>query len=115
MQSVGLQTVLQMSNIGERAHQTALTHGAVVSDQFKEIIAKQNDLKKTEVQQTNQTDVVQIRPDEERRHQQEQEREREEREAKGKAETGEEHAEPEAPVKPFSMDAPQGRLLNIKV
>lgn len=113
MQSVGLQTVLQMSNVGERVHQNALTHGAVVSEQFKDIIEKQNEAKKTEVQETSQSAIVEIRPDDERGRRQRQEQERQ---AQGKAVTKEEHAEQAAPAKPLPVDAvPQGRLLNIKV
>ncbi len=113
MQSVGLQTVLQMSNVGERVQQNALTHGAVVSEQFKDIIEKQNDLKKTEVQETAQTDTVQIHPDEGRRRKQQEERQHQDR---AMAESKEEYAEQTTPVKPLPADvSSQGRLLNIKI
>ena len=115
MQSVGLQTVLQMSNVGERVAQNALTHGAVVSEQFKDIIEKQNEAKKTEVQESVKTDTVQIHPDDERGRQQRQQEEREHL-ARDKAELKEEHAEKAASAGPMPVDAsPQGRLLNIKV
>lgn len=111
MQSVGLQTVLQMSNVGERVQQTALTHGAVVSDQFKDIIEKANDLRKTEVHETGEMDQVKIRPDAERQRQ----RREAEREAKEKGEKRE-HEETAAPSMSSPADAlVQGRILDIKI
>ena len=115
MQSVGLQTVLQMSNVGERVAQNALTHGAVVSEQFKDIIEKQNEAKKTEVQESVRTDIVQLHPDDERGRHQRQQDERE-HQAEEHAKTKEEHAQQAAPASPLPVDvSPQGRLLNIKV
>jgi hypothetical protein len=115
MQSVGLQTVLQMSNVGERVAQNALTHGAVASEQFKDIIEKQVEAKKIEVQESQQVDTVQLHPDDERGRQKRQQDERE-HQAQDMAKMKEEHADIAAPARPMPADAsPQGRLLNIKV
>ncbi len=110
MQALGLQTVLGMSNAVERVQQTAQLHGAVVSDQFKDILEKQNDLKKTEVQASEQSATeVQIREDA-RRNNRQSGREPE-REAK------KEGAAEEAVVIPVAAadESSHGRLLDIKV
>lgn len=112
MQTLGLQTVLGMSNAVERVQQTAQTHGAVTAEQFKDILDKQTDLKKTEVQTAEQSATdVRIR-EETRQRQQQERREEQKREAAG-AKKEEEHEEPKAVSK--AEEAPQGRLLDIKV
>ena len=64
MQTHGLQVVLAGSNAVERVQQTAQTHGAVTSAQFKDVIDKENEEKKSEVQVVEQLAVeVRIRDD----------------------------------------------------
>ncbi|MBI3794483.1 MAG: hypothetical protein HY280_07115 [Nitrospinae bacterium] len=111
MQTLGLQTVLNMSNAVERVQQTALQHGAVVADQSKEIINRQNEEKQNEVQGLNESAVdVRIRDD--LRHPPGQEREKKDsRESKA----GEDKKEPEVAVLSKAMAPTQGVILDIKV
>jgi hypothetical protein len=109
MQTLGLQTVLTMSNVGERVQQSAQTHGAVVADQFKSILEKQNDEKSSEVQaMENSASDVQIKPDTPRHPQ----RRKEDKERRAKARAQEAPAEGEEEVVAF---AEHGHLLDIKI
>lgn len=112
MQALGLQTVLGMSNAVERVQQTAQMHGAVTADQFKDILEKQNDLKKTEVQNVEQS-ATEVRIREDMHRNKRQSGQEPERQAK---ENAEQEASEEKKAAPAVMDeTSQGRLLDIKV
>lgn len=112
MQSVGLQTVLQMSSAAERVQNVAQQQGALTAEQFKALMDKQSDLKKLEVQQVNPKEDTSIR-DEDRGHKENQPpREEIAKEPSDAAERlSAEKAEEALPIGPNQ----QGRLLNIKV
>jgi hypothetical protein len=110
MQTLGLQTVLQMSGTAERVQQVAQQHGAVSSEQFKNIIDKQNDEKKNEVQGVAQA-AVEVRISEDMPHprQQHEKREEPEKKAQTAAEAG---SQGEAPIGGVSE---HGGKLDIKI
>ncbi len=108
MQSVGLQTVLQMGQTAERQHMGTVTQGNASADQFKDAIEKAVENKTTEVQETIEAENAKIREEDQRKRRQEQQDK--EKKAKDEAEKAEES------IKAMPVDdVPQGRLLNIKV
>jgi hypothetical protein len=111
MQTLGLQTVLQMSSTVERVQQVAQQHGAVSSEQFKNIINKQNDEKKNEVQGIMQAAVdVQIKED--MRHPNQQHEKKEEPEGKALAAA---EAKPEGEATSGGGVSEHGGRLDIKI
>lgn len=112
MQSVGLQTVLQMSSAAERVQNVAQQQGALTAEQFKTLMDKQSDLKKLEVQQTATKDDTKIR-DEDRGHKENQPPREETVKKPAEAAEGLEAKKPEEAL-PLGSDQ-QGRLLNIKI
>ncbi len=108
MQSVGLQTVLQMGQTAERQHMGTVTQGNAAADQFKDAIEKAVETKTTEVPETIEAENAKIREEDQRRRRQDQQDK--EKKAKDEAEKAEES------IKAMPVDdVPQGRLLNIKV
>lgn len=112
MQSIGLQTVLQMSSAAERVQNVAQQQGALTAEQFKTLMDKQADLKKVEVQQLDPKDNTRIR-DEDRGHR-ENRSPREETKRKSAEEAERLEAKKPEDVLPLGP-ALQGQLLNIKV
>ncbi|GMT42095.1 MAG: hypothetical protein IEMM0002_0506 [bacterium] len=108
MQSVGLQTVLQMSNAAERMQSVAQQQGGLTAEQFKTLMDKQSDLKKVEVQQLEPKEDLPIRDEDRSRHENPQQHQE-----TAKKRAVEENQKPESgmPIDPSQ----HGRLLNIKV
>ncbi len=110
MQTFGLQVVLNSSNAVERVQQAAQQHGAVTAAQFKDVIDKENENKKNEVQGVEQASVeVRIREDLRHPRQQHEKKEGREDRAGGTEETTEEKAPPAAPAEK------EGRRLDVKI
>jgi len=110
MQTLGLQVVLNSSNAVERVQQAAQQHGAVTAAQFKDVIDKENEVKKNEVQAVEQA-AVEVRIREDLRHpRQQHEKKRGPGEKTGGAEeTMEEKAPPAAPAEK------EGGRLDVKI
>jgi len=110
MQSVGLQTVLGMSSTATQVQAVSQSGATVASEQAKETLDKQTELKKEEVQETQESDEVKIREEDQRRK--EQERRESFFKNKSKGEPVEEIVAEQSQV---GGGDTQGRLLNIKV
>lgn len=109
MQSIGLQTVLQMSSAVERVQQVAQSHGAVASEQYKDVLDKETLLKRTEVQKSETKDEVGIKEEDKGSRNQQEKQETKEEPGEKELSAGQK-TDPEI----HNDDIPQGRLLNIR-
>ncbi|MBI3581701.1 MAG: hypothetical protein HY098_06465 [Nitrospinae bacterium] len=110
MQTFGLQVVLNSSNAVERVQQAAQQHGAVTAAQFKDVIDKENENKKSEVQGLEPA-AVEVRIRDDLRHP------RQQHEKKGEAgeKAGGTEEIMEETTTPVASAEKEGRRLDIKI
>jgi len=110
MLNVGVQTVLGMSNAAERVQAVAQSGSTLASEQAKEVLEKQHEMRKEEVLETQDIQEAKIRKEDQRKKDQRKHEEPSEQKEREDAE-----AAVMAGVSVSVDQSGHGQLLNIKV
>ncbi len=110
MLNVSVQTVLSMSNAAERVQAVAQSGSTLASEQAKELLEKQHELRKEKVLETQDIEEAKIREEDQRKKDQQK---REDTSEQKEREDGDPSVVAEASASVGQLES--GQLLNIKV